>query len=612
MKKSFVVAFIFVYGCFLSQNNYQYFVDLVNVKDKRVKVELLPPNFDKDTVTFCFPAVVPGTYEQYDFGRFIQDLKVYPKENTTIQMKKKDVNCYTIYPAKNLKKIEYYVTDTWNTKIKEKVVFEPAGTNIVPDSVFVINNFGFFGYFRSMDRLPFVVNYTKPVNFYPSSAISTFTLSKFNDVIQYSNYHELADFPVIYSVPDTTILQIHNAQILISCYSPNKKITSSYLASTLKDLLFALSNFFEGKLPVDKYAFLFYFTDKSTLSGSSGALEHNQSSLYVLPELDSIFLSQTIRDVASHEFLHILTPLTIHSEQIEYFDFNNPKMSKHLWLYEGTTEYHAHYLQEKEGLISPDEFINVMLDKIHNADGFNDTMSFTKMSENVLLPYYHSNYNNVYEKGALIGMCLDILLLKESKGEYNLRKLLLDLSKKYGKSKPFKDDSLFDEIEKMTYPSIGNFLRKYVQGKNPLPLAEIFNYVGLKFEKEKTTEEITFGGIDVKVNEKDQIYISSIDNLDAFGKQFGFKENDIIYAFNNRLFTLETAEDILSEFAQTAKEGDLVTFEVIRTNKKGESKNIVLKGKVKKVKQTRRNTLDVVDNFSEEQTFLLKKWLGNE
>jgi predicted metalloprotease with PDZ domain len=234
------------------------------------------------------------------------------------------------------------------------------------------------------------------------------------------------------------------------------------------------------------------------------------------------------------------------------------------------------------------------------------------MSENVLLPYYHSNYNNVYEKGALIGMCLDILLLKESKGEYNLRKLLLDLSKKYGKSKPFKDDSLFDEIEKLTYPSIGNFLRKYVQGKNPLPLSEIFNYVGLKFEKEKTTEEITFGGIDVKVNEKDQIYISSIDNLDAFGKQFGFKENDIIYAFNNRLFTLETAEDILSEFAHTAKEGDAVTFEVIRKNKKGESKNIVLKGKVKKVKQTRRNTLDVVDNFTDEQTFLLKKWLGNE
>lgn len=316
--------------------------------------------------------------------------------------------------------------------------------------------------------------------------------------------------------------------------------------------------------------------------------------------------------MAAHEFLHILTPLTIHSEEIEYFDFNYPKMSKHLWLYEGTTEYHAHYLQEKEGLISPDEFLNVILEKIHNADGFNDTMSFTKMSENVLLPYYHQNYNNVYEKGALIGMCLDILLLKESKGTYSLRKLLLDLSKKYGASKPFKDDALFDEIEQMTYPSIGLFLRRYVEGTKPLPLSEIFSYVGLKFIKEKEIEEITFGGIDVSVNENEQIYITSLDNIDEFGKQFKFKEGDIIYSFNNRLFTLESAEEILSEFSTTAKVGDPVVFEVIRKDKKGNNQTLKLKGKVKKVKRVIKNTIDIDENMSEEQKFLLKKWLTNE
>ncbi|RME16550.1 MAG: peptidase M61, partial [Bacteroidetes bacterium] len=452
MKKIilFLIALLISNITLLSQNEYKYHVDLINCDNKKVKVELIPPVFDKDTVVFCFPAVVPGTYEKYDFGRFIKDFKVIAKNNSSVQIKKKDENCYTLYPAKNIEKIIYYVTDTWNTDIKEKIVFEPAGTSIQPSKVFVINNHGFFGYFRNMDRLPFVIHYSKPVYFYPSSAIGTFTISKNEDILKYTHYHELVDFPVIYSIPDTTIVNIHNTKILISCYSPNQKLTSSYISSTIKDLLFALSDFFGNKLPVDKYAFLFYFTDKATLSGSSGALEHNQSSLYVLPELDSIYLSQTIRDVVAHEFLHILTPLNIHSEEIEYFDFNNPKMSKHLWLYEGTTEYHAHYLQEKEGLISPDNFINVMLDKIHNSDEFNDTMSFTKMSQNVLQDYYHKNYNNVYEKGALIAMCLDILLLKESKGEYNLRQLLLDLSKKYGKSKPFKDDSLFYIIEQMT------------------------------------------------------------------------------------------------------------------------------------------------------------------
>ncbi len=614
MKRHFFhfITYLLLFLPILSQNTYEYQVDLVNVNNEKVKVELLPPSFSKDTVIFCFPAVVPGTYEKYDFGRFIEGFHVSAKKNSSLQVKKIDENCYQIHPSRNIDKISYYVNQTWDPSIKEKVIFEPAGTKIDSATLYMINTHAFFGYFRNMEQLPFVIHYIKPKGFYLASASPFLSTSYDKDIIQYADYHELADSPILCSIPDTTNLNIYNTKILVACYSPHKKINSTFIANTLKDLLFALSKFFEGHLPVDRYAFLFYFTDEGTPSGSSGALEHNQSSMYVLPELDSIYLAQTIKDVAAHEFLHILTPLTIHSKEVAYFDFNYPKMSKHLWLYEGTTEYHAHYLQAKEGITSPEEFINVILDKINNADGFNDTMSFTKMSEHVLEPYYHQNYNNVYEKGALIGMCLDILLLKESKGEYNLRRLLIELSKKYGKNRPFDDDSLFYVIEKLTYPSIGIFLKKYVTDKNPLPLTDIFSYIGFEFSKEKNIKEISFGGMEINVNEQNQIYISSIESLDAFGKQFRFKEGDIIYSFNNRLFTLETAEEIISDYYSNAKEGDKVYFEVIRKNKKGESVHVVLKGKVKKVKTTQKNFLDVKENRTEEEKFLLKKWLGNE
>jgi predicted metalloprotease with PDZ domain len=35
------------------------------------------------------------------------------------------------------------------------------------------------------------------------------------------------------------------------------------------------------------------------------------------------------------------TPLSIHSKEIQDFDYNDPKMSQHLWMYEGVTEYFA-------------------------------------------------------------------------------------------------------------------------------------------------------------------------------------------------------------------------------------------------------------------------------
>lgn len=610
MKKLFLLPLLLSFAL-LSQNIYKYQTDLVNVNKNTLKVELAPPSFTEATVTFCFPSVVPGTYEQYNFGRFITNFKVIAKNNASIQVNKKDENCYEISPSSAIEKITYEVSDTWHTSIKNKVVFEPAGTSIDSGRVFVINNHGIYGYFRGMDRLPFEISYTKPKNFYPATALSTFTIGEQKDILNYQHYQQLVDFPVIYSVPDTTSLTIHGSNILFSCYSANQKITSRYLAAILQPILSAMTNFFGGNLPIDKYAFLFYFTDNPTLSGSSGALEHNQSSLYVLPEIDSTYIAQTIKDVAAHEFLHILTPLNIHSEQIEYFDFNNTKMSKHLWLYEGTTEYHAHFLQEKEGIITPDAFMNKMMEKISNAKTFDDTQSFTLMSSNVLQDAYHKNYNNVYEKGALIGMCLDLLLIKESNGKYNLQKLLIDLSKKYGKSKPFPDDSLFNIIEKMTYPSVGIFFKKYLIQSEPLPLKEYLADAGLEYIKEKTTTSLTLGGMDINVNDKNQFIITGLQNLDAFGKQFGFKVNDIIYAFNNRLFTLETAEEIASDYVKTAKEGDMISFEVTRVNKKGNSENIVLKGKVKKVKHTIYNEIQPLENMTDNQKMILRTWLGH-
>ena len=54
----------------------------------------------------------------------------------------------------------------------------------------------------------------------------------------------------------------------------------------------------------------------------------------------------------------------MHSNEIHYFDFNTPKMSKHLWMYEGVTEYFANLFQVNQGLITEDAFYRRMDDKI--------------------------------------------------------------------------------------------------------------------------------------------------------------------------------------------------------------------------------------------------------
>jgi len=137
--------------------------------------------------------------------------------------------------------------------------------------------------------------------------------------------------------------------------------------------------------------------------------------------------------VISHEFFHTLTPLNVHSKEIQDFDFNSPKLSAHLWMYEGFTEYFANHFQVHQGLMTEEQFYAKMAEKEKlSKQMYSDKQSFTEMSKNVLDPTMKAQYPNVYQKGALMAMCIDIMLRDASGGKSGILELMGRLSNKYG------------------------------------------------------------------------------------------------------------------------------------------------------------------------------------
>jgi len=597
-----------------ADKDYHYNINLNKVIDDKLTIELTPPDMTENEVVFNFPAMVPGTYEVYNFGRFVSNLKAFGKNGSVITVQKLNDDSYKLSPALQIQKITYEVEDSWDTKIKEKIVFEPGGSNIEDNKNFVFNTHCFFGYFTGYKQANFILEFEKPKGFYPSTGLNDLKLGEFRDVVKATDYNSLVDSPIMYSLPDTATVMVANTKVLVSVYSPNGAVSSKYVAGNLKRLLYAQRDYLNGELPVDKYAFLIYLSDKPTLSGASGALEHSYSSFYVLPEVDTASIAQTLNDVCAHEFFHIVTPLNIHAEEIGNFDFNNPKMSEHLWLYEGLTEYSAHHAQVLAGLIGYDYFFQVMMDKYTNSiEQYNDTVPFTYMSKYVLTEHYHKQYNNVYEKGALINMCLDIMLRYYSDGKYGTQELMRDLAKKYGKDKSFKDSDLFNDIEKLTYPEIRKFLDEHVAGRKPLPMVEVFKMVGLDLIKERETETITLGGFGIGYNDSTKrLVVIDVNEIDEFGKQFKYKVGDELYSFNNRLLTLDNAREVVGDFMATTQVGDKLVIEVYRKDKKGKYKLKKLSGKVKKVKVIEKNIIDVSKNPTEKQITARRTWLGIE
>lgn len=609
---------------------YDFTVDLTRVVDDKVKVELTPPSLKQDEITFYLPKIIPGTYAVQDYGRFVSGFEVKDKKGNALPFEKIDTNAWRLKSAKKIAKISYWIEDSFDTELAGPTIFWPAGTNIEEGKNFVINPSGFFGYFEGMKQIPFQFNVIRDKAFYGSTGLipektgEPLSLLKLEtpqpekrvDVFRADDFDRLADSPLMYAKADTAIIKVGKTEVLIGSYSPNARISAKEIANSVREVLMAQKEYLGGDLPVDKYAFIFYFTDQPVMS--YGALEHSYSSFYYMPETSIDRMNQNLRDFAAHEFFHIVTPLNIHSEEIGQFDFNDPKMSKHLWLYEGVTEYFAGNMQVKHGLISPEQYLNILRQKLVMSDGFKDDLPFTEFSKYVL-EKYEDQFYNVYQKGAIIGMCLDINLRKLSDGKYGLQNLIADLSKKYGKDQSFQDDVLFAEIGALTYPEIETFLNTYVGGPTSLPLSSIFAEVGVNYTRELEEKEITlgFGNNNIAVaqyNNSPMLALQNCDRMNEQGKAIGFEDGDIIIKMNEVVLPPLGPEisGIIAQHKAALKEGEKVAYTVLRKDESDQYKEVRLEAVVQPVLISKRHVLEFDDAATPAQLKLRRGWLTAE
>ena len=559
-------------------------INLNDIKEDKVMVTVTAPKFSTEEVTYSMPKIVPGTYSVDDYGKYIDDFKAFDSKGTILSTSKTDDNTWLIKNAKNVAKVTYLVNDTFDIEkgsgFGNNDIFSPAGTNIDDGKNFMLNMHGFVGYFQDKKELPYNVTVSHPETLWGATSMTDFDSSTTTDLFKTSRYAELVENPVMYAKPDYTTFNVDGMEILIGVYSPTGKVTAESITPEMKKMMTAQKTFLGKINATKKYSVLLYLSSMTNTDAKGfGALEHPTATTVVLPELmPKEELVKSMIDVVSHEFFHIVTPLSIHSKEIHNFDYNSPKMSQHLWMYEGVTEYFANLFQINQGLISEEDFYTRMAEKIGRANTMNDTMPFTTMSENVLTEPYKEQYLNVYEKGALIGMCIDIIIREKSNGERGILDLMQKLSAEYGASKPFNDSELFDKITSLTYPEVGSFLQTYVSGAAPIPYDVYLTKVGVAKSMTKAATNVFLKGqtpyITVDQQTKEIIVIPNME-LNDFYKNLDLKGGDIIVAVNDKKYTLDNIYEMITA-SQNWKENDPITLKIKRNGKEQ-----IVSGKVK-------------------------------
>ncbi|GFD71479.1 peptidase M61 [Tenacibaculum sp. KUL118] len=591
-------------------------LDLTKVDNDKVPVTVNPGRFTIEKVTYRLPRVVQGTYSVSDFGKYVDSFKALDYEGNELEVTKVDMNTWEITNAEKLDKVTYLVNDTFDMEVSGGIggetPFSPAGTNIESTN-YVLNLHGFVGYFDSLKNNQYKLDVVSPTNFKRTSALqevgtktsedgSTLTSSYFAP-----RYFDITDNPMFYGELDVEEFKVGDIKIVLSVYSPNKKHSAEKIKAVMEKMMQAQKAYLGSINSTARYDIYLYLSDGTEKAPKGfGALEHHTSTVVVLPEaMPDEALAKSMIDVVSHEFFHIVTPLSVHSEDVHYFDYNQPTFSKHLWMYEGITEYFATLFQVNQGLVTEDEFYSKIMGKIKTASSMNDAMSFTKMSENVLEEPYASQYYNVYQKGALIGMCIDILMREESNGNRGVLSLMKELSLKYGKNKPFEDDKLIGEITEMTYPSIGAFLNTHVVGGTPINYNEFFAKAGLVLDesKVKTNYIQNDGAMIVRPDKATQtIRFTEAVKDNSFWAKNGAQPNDAIKEVDGVAVTKESANQIFTKMFMW-QPGNEVEVKLER-----DGKEVVIKTTLTQ-SYTKGTSLKDDPNATQKQKELRKAWL---
>ncbi len=621
-----IVTGLFLVGCSSSKtlkkndlainNPIKTSLNLIKVENDKVPVVINPGRFTTEKVIYRLPKVVQGTYSVSDFGKYIDDFKAFDYSGNLLGVTKVDTNTWEISNATKLDKLMYLVNDTFDMEkeggIGKETPFSPSGTNI-EDTNYVLNLHGFIGYFDSLKSSQYQLDVIAPSNFKRTSALQEVSSKTSEDGKTQTSryfaprYFDITDNPMFYGELDVEEFKVGDIKIVLSVYSPNKKHSAEKIKATMEKMMQAQKAYLGGVNSTARYDIYLYLSEgKEDSPKGFGALEHHTSTVVVLPEsMPDAALAESMIDVVSHEFFHIVTPLSVHSEDVHYFDYNAPTFSKHLWMYEGVTEYFATLFQVNKGLVEKEEFYSKVMGKINSAAKMNDSMSFTKMSENILEKEYHDQYINVYQKGALIGMCIDILMREESNGTRGILSLMKELSNKYGKNKPFEDDALIEEIIAMTYPSVGNFLNTHVIGTTPINYNAFFEKVGLEIKESKVkTNYLQNAGTNIVTADPVTRSIIFTDGVadNSFWNENGAKARDIIKSVNGEEVTLATVNQVLGKVFLW-KPGTKAEVVLIR-----DGKEVVIKTTTTQ-SYTKGKGLEQTESATQKQKDLLNSWL---
>jgi predicted metalloprotease with PDZ domain len=254
-----------------------------------------------------------------------------------------------------------------------------------------------------------------------------------------------------------------------------------------------------------------------------GGLEHRHSTALICKRADLPRLGQantgqpsdgyiTLLGLISHEYFHTWNVKRLRPSEFTRYDYARENYTELLWFFEGFTSYFDDLLLRRAGLIDNTHYLKLLtksINQVAQTPGAK-VQSAAQASFDAWVKYYRQDENtpnatvSYYTKGALVALCLDLSLRKNS--HTSLDAVMRALWQRCAGG-PMTEDNVLAVITELSGPALAKKLAHWVHGTDDLPLKKLLQHHGVRYDKESVSRSDHLG---MKVIEQQGVRVRSV------------------------------------------------------------------------------------------------------
>ncbi len=465
-----------------AQDPVDYLIRVDDPSSQLYHVEAVLPAGGPATLV-SLPSWTPGYYEIHNYARYARNFSASAGDGTPLRWEKADKDTWRIFceGAPQVRVSFDFLADNMSL----------AGSVLRPD----------FGFFNGTNLFLFPdgdYDFPARVRFELPEGWRIATELKESDepgVFLAEDFHELVDNPTFVGHFAIDSVEVDDRWTRLAVY-PADAVPEADRRKALEALgtIADYAHDLFGEPPYDRYTTLLYLYEGEPNYG--GGLEHANSQLDIGA---SVMLQNSVNPIErflyglfSHEYYHAWNVKRIRPAAMWPYDYETEQYTPLLWVSEGFTSYYGPLILARSGLTDEETFWRAMQGNISSVESQPYQESVEDVSLSTWIDPIPISGGYYYSKGSVIGLLLDIKIRDATDNRHSMDDVMYRLfHEHYMKGLGFTtEDFLHYVAEYIGLEDTKRFYHDHIDGRLPLPYAEVLELAGMSFNVDTFVEPL--------------------------------------------------------------------------------------------------------------------------